>query len=62
MEFSIPVVDEDVSTDDAGESGKNIVGAILGFLTLFGVVGAASYAYNQVRDAVGVDETSIPGV
>ena len=63
MEFTIPIVDEEVSTDDAGSSGMSIVGAVLGFLTLFGVVGAATYVFQRAKEVAGVDgETEIPGV
>jgi len=63
MEFNIPIVDEEVTTDDAGESGESLLGAFLGFLALFGIVGAASYTYNRAKDVAGVDgETEIPGI
>lgn len=62
MEYSIPVVDAEVDSDDPDGSIMRVIGAVLGFLTLFGVVGVASFAFNKVRDAVGVDDTEVPGI
>lgn len=62
MEYSIPVVDAEVDSDDPDGSIMRVIGAVLGFLTLFGVVGVASYVFNKVRDAVGVDDTEVPGI
>lgn len=64
MEFTIPIADQEVSTDDgAGDAAGSVVAALVSFLALFGVVGAASYVYNRMKDVAGVDgETEIPGV
>lgn len=62
MEYSIPVVDAEVDSDDPDGSIMRVIGAVFGFLTLFGVVGVASYVFNKVRDAVGVDDTEVPGI
>lgn len=61
--YTVPVVDTEVDSDDPDGSVMNVVGAILGFLTLFGIVGAASYAFNRAKEAVGVDgDASVPGI
>jgi len=64
MDYNIPIVDEEVSTDDGSEGvAMPILGGIMGFLTLFGIVGASSFAYGRVKEVAGVDgETEIPGV
>jgi hypothetical protein len=63
MEYNIPIVDEEVSTDDTESVTMPIFGALMGFLTLFGVIGAATYLFNRAKEMAGVDgETEIPGV
>lgn len=62
MEYNIPVVDTEVSSEDPDGSVMRVIGAVLGFLTLFGVVGVASAVYTRVRDSLGVEETEVPGI
>jgi len=62
MEYNIPIVEAEVDSGDPDGSVMRVVGAVLGFLTLFGIVGAASYVFNKTRDAIGVEDTEVPGI
>lgn len=60
MEFTIPVVDVEVDTDDLGESATNVSGAFVGLLGLFGLAGAATYAYQRLKSVAGVEGDTTP--
>ncbi|MFC7131652.1 sugar kinase [Salinibaculum sp. GCM10025337] len=63
MEFEIPVVDQEVDTDDPEQSALSVAGAVIGTLFLFMTIGVASYIYNRATEIAGVDgEAEIPGV
>jgi len=55
MEFTIPVFDTEVDTSDPGDSAANVVGAVLGGVSLLGIVGVAQYAYNRMNSVAGTD-------
>lgn len=64
VKYPIPLVDQEVDTDD-GASGvaMPVVKATAGFVTLFGATGLATWAYNRIRTAAGVEKNQqIPGV
>jgi len=63
MKVDIPLTGNDLDTDDPAESGKSLAAAVMGFLALFGVVGAASYIYNRTTELAGMSgETDVPGI
>jgi hypothetical protein len=63
MKVDIPLTENDIDTDDPTGSGKSLFAAMAGFVALFGVIGAASWAYQRMTELAGVDgDQNIPGV
>ncbi len=63
MQIDIPGTDNDIDTDDPEDALKNGASAVAGFVTLFGIIGIATYAYSRIKSLAGVDaEAEIPGV
>ena len=61
MEYQIPFVEQEVSTDDPSGSLVNIGESVLGVGTLFGVTAVASYAYSRIEAGAGVEnQTELP--
>lgn len=62
-DYKVPIADIKIDTDDWGKTASNVFSGVAGFATLFGIVGAATYAYNRIKNAAGVEgEQSVPGV
>jgi hypothetical protein len=55
MEFTIPVFDAQVDTDDWGRSARNVAGAVAGGIGLLGIAGVAKFGYERITSAAGVN-------
>ena len=64
MKYEIPLTGQTVDTNDgAGGVARDVGMAVAGFVTLFGVTGAAAFLYNRAKRAAGVEANQqIPGV
>lgn len=55
MKWTIPFFDTEIDTEELGESGKNVAGAILGGVSLLAIIAAAKSVYERGTNAAGVD-------
>lgn len=60
MEFTIPIVDTEIDTNDPAESASNFGGAVLGLGFLAGAAGLATYLYTRVKEVGGIEGSTLP--
>ncbi|AKU06519.1 sugar kinase [Haloferax sp. Atlit-12N] len=57
----VPFLDTEVDTDEPGESAQNLGLATIGVMIFLAIMGAATWAYNKLKETTGVDQgTGIP--
>lgn len=57
--IEIPVVDQQIDTDNPKESVTNVASGVLGVAGLFGIYAGAQYVYNEATDRAGVGDGSM---
>jgi hypothetical protein len=59
VDYTIPLVDTTIDTDEPVESLKNFGTGVLALVSFTGMVAAATFAYRRVKAAAGVEGETV---